>query len=295
MEIDGKIARIARRQRGLITRGQLRRLGASSSWIARRAAKGQLIRIHQGVYAVGHLPSSAVDFAGAAVLACGRGAALSHASAAALWGWRQEWKRPFHVTAAGDHKRTGIIVHGRVRLAPQDFARHEGIRVTSPARTLLDWAPSLTTPRRLRRAVKDAEFGPLTLADLADVLARFPRHSGAKLLLPFIHDLVGPTRSEFEDAFVAFCQQFELTRPNCNIKLGGYEIDAYFPQHRLAVELDGWDFHRDRGAFEYDRNKDANLLLRGIGTVRITWERLTGNAYDEAIRLRTILAQRRAP
>ncbi len=293
MGVDSAIGKLARRQRGLVTALQLHQLGLTRHAISYRLKIGRLIPVFHGVYAVGHLPSSPVDFAAAAVLACGRGAALSHASAAALWGWRQDWRRPFHVAAPSNHTREGIVVH-RVRLTNADLTRHDGIRVTSPARTLLDWAPSLPTRRQLRRAVKNAELGGMAMTALADVLERFPRHPGARLLAPFVHDETGPTRSGLEDDFVAFCKQFDLPTPQCNVKIGGYEVDAYFPEHRLVVELDSWIFHRDRGAFEHDRNKDANLLLRGIQTVRITGERLTESGYDEAVRLRTILASRRA-
>jgi very-short-patch-repair endonuclease len=290
--VDRKIAALSRRQRGFVTARQLRLLGLGRDAIRYRIRVGRLIRVYHGVYSVGHLPSSPVDFAAAAVLAGGRGAALSHASAAALWGWRQEWKRPFHVTAPSNHKRDGIVFH-HLRLAGSDVARIEGIRVTSPARTLLDVAPILPS-KQLRRAVREAQLVQrLDLGELADVLARFSRHPGARLLLPLVSESTGPTRSELEDAFLDFCRHFDLPRPEVNTRVAGYEVDAFFPDHRLAVELDGWWFHRTRDSFESDRDKDADLLLAGIETVRITWQRLTGRSRREAERLRAILNRRR--
>ncbi|HEY1567083.1 MAG TPA: DUF559 domain-containing protein, partial [Solirubrobacteraceae bacterium] len=68
-------------------------------------------------------------------------------------------------------------------------------------------------------------------------------------------------------------------------------VDAYFPEHNLIVELDGWDFHKDRRAFEDDRERDAHQLAHGIRTLRMTKERLQANPDHEAARLQTILDQ----
>lgn len=73
----------------------------------------------------------------------------------------------------------------------------------------------------------------------------------------------------------------------------GYEVDAFFAAEGVIVELDGWEFHRDRQAFEDDRVRDADMLAAGLVTVRITWERYTRTPDSEARRLKTILAARR--
>ncbi len=49
-----------------------------------------------------------------------------------------------------------------------------------------------------------------------------------------------------------------------------YEVDCYFPTHRLVVETDGWDTHRTRQAFEDDRAKDAALTASGYRVLRFT-------------------------
>ncbi len=67
----------------------------------------QLIRVHRGIYAVGHLPASVVDRAAAAVLACGPQAVLSHDSALALWGLRRQWPPEFEVTVPSRPPRAG--------------------------------------------------------------------------------------------------------------------------------------------------------------------------------------------
>ena len=73
--------------------------------------------------------------------------------------------------------------------------------------------------------------------------------------------------------------------------VNGRQVDAYFPDHNLIVELDGWDYHKDRHAFETDRERDAHQLAHGIRTLRITKDRLTTNPDREAARLKRILEQ----
>jgi very-short-patch-repair endonuclease len=79
-----------------------------------------------------------------------------------------------------------------------------------------------------------------------------------------------------------------------NTRAVGYEVDALFRPERLIVELDGWDFHGTREAFESDRDRDAETLAAGFETVRITWERLKSDPEREAARLHAILVARRA-
>ena len=100
------------------------------------------------------------------------------------------------------------------------------------------------------------------------------------------------TRSEFERAFLRFCGRFGLPRPLTLPTVHGYEVDALFADHRLIVELDGWDYHADRVAFANDRERDAFMLDHGLVTVRITWERLHEAGEREASRLHRILARR---
>ncbi len=276
-------------------RNQLLALGLNSDAIKRGVRGGWLHPEHPGVYAVGTPATTPIEHAAAAVLACGDGAALSHGSALALWGFARRWPDRPNVIAPTDRRPSKVVVHTAKTLTNKDIRIHHGIRVTSLTRTLLDCAPKL--PRKqLTRAVNDALRSPyLTRAQLADVIARNPRHRGAKLVQPFVdNDQGGPTRSEFEDAFLDFCNEHGLPRPQVNTTVCGHEVDALFPDHGVIVELDGWQFHRDRTSFESDRDRDADTLAADLVTVRITWERMTGRPREEAARLRQILARRLA-
>jgi hypothetical protein len=141
------IARLAGRQHGVVARTQLGVLGLDRSAIRRRVAAGSLHPLHGGrVYAVGLDPLSVPGRYLAAVIACGSGAVLSHRSAAGIWGLRPN-SRWLEVTATrGSAKVPGIRVHTTRMLAPQDFTVHDGIPVTSVARTLLDLSAIVKGP-----------------------------------------------------------------------------------------------------------------------------------------------------
>jgi hypothetical protein len=287
------IAQIAAGQQRNVTREQLLELGLYDEAIARRIRGGSLFRVHNGVYSVGCPPTTPLERAAAAVLACGPRAALGFGSALTLYGFWKRWDEPFEVVVAGDRRPAGIRTHRMTGLLRRDIAVEQGITVTSPALTLLHCAPRMR-PRSLMRAVNDwrrAEI--LTVEELADVVARFPLQPGAPLLRPQADHDQNPTRSGFEDDFLPFCERFGLPMPRTNIVLHGYEVDAYFEEAKLVVELDGWPFHNDRQAFEDDRERDATMLLHRIATIRITRRRLKDQPIREAARLHAILEARR--
>jgi hypothetical protein len=290
-DLEPRILALAQRQHGHIARRQLLGLGLSRGAIEGRLKSGEYIAAHRGVYGIAPRRNDPVSRAAAAVLACGDGAALSHASAASLWGFLPRWRFPLEVMADGERNRPGITAHRCQSLIPRDITRERGIRVTSPARTALDLAPRLTT-KQLTRLVNNARHdGDLRPGSLQDVVQRNRYHPGAKLLTPFAEDYSNPTNSGFEDDFLAFTAKYGLPTPQVNVRLYGHQVDAYFPEHNLIVECDGWEFHRQRSAFDDDRERDAEHLRHGIPTVRITKARLDDTPDREAKRLQEILAR----
>lgn len=289
--IDETLTALAPQHR-CVTRAQLLALGLGSAAITYRARHGRLYRVHEGVYTIGGPPRTPIERACAAVLACGPGAALSHGSALTLWGFQKRWDLPLHVTVPGDRRRPGLVVHQVPGLTRADIRTHLGIRVTSPARTVLDCAPDLPA-KRLARIVNDGRrSGLVRLPALTDMIHRFPRHPGCARLKPFLERPVGPTRSEFEDVLLPFCDRFGFPRPQVNVKINGYEVDAYFEAEGVIVELDSWGFHQDRESFENDRNRDVDNLVAGLVTYRLTWERMIGDPEHEARRLGKVLKDR---
>jgi Transcriptional regulator, AbiEi antitoxin len=291
--LEASIAAVAAKQFGYITRAQLLAIGLGPAAIKYRVKIGRLTPVYAGVYGVGYVNRTPVARACAAVLACGRRAALSHGSAATLWGFNKHWDVPFEVIAPTVRARDGVKVHRSRVLRRRDITRQHGIRVTSPARTVLDYVPRLSE-KRVRRVVNDGLRGPhLHLDDLGDVLRRNPTHPGTKRLLRFVEDPSGPTNSPLEDDFVEFAKRYGLPAPVTNTWLGGYEVDILYPAERVIVEVDGFDFHSDRDSFERDRDRDANMLEADYLTVRVTKERMSHTPGREARRLNAILDRRR--
>ncbi len=288
------VATLAAKQNGNITRRQLLDLGLDDDAIRRRARAGRLFRVYAGVYSVGRRPVTPHEWASAAVLACGAGAALSHGSAMTLWGYWRHWDTPFEVTILGNRRPKRIRVHRSTTLRRHDLTRQLGIRVTTPARTIFDISPR-QTDKAFKRTVNNALHSLwLTESQLTEAVARHANLPGARRAAKLIGLPGTPTRSGWEDDFPAFCQRHGLPAPVMGAPLGGYILDALFVAERVIVELDSWPFHGDKIAFETDRERDATTLALGFVTVRVTEERLDERPRTEAERLHAILARRRS-
>jgi very-short-patch-repair endonuclease len=280
-ERDRRIAALAGRQRGMITRVQLVALGLSHRVIDDWIARGRLHVIHRGVYALGHRALAAGGAWMAAVLASGKGAVLSHRSAAAHWELRHTAAARVDITVPGTAGRLGqcgIVLHRSSTLSPGDVTHHEGIPVTSVARTLVDLA-EVVPQRALERAVDQAEVvRRLDARGVEAVIAAHPRRPGCVRMRRILDaHSVGTTltRSELEELVLSICTRAALPRPEVNRRVAGLEVDFLWRTQRLIAEADSRRYHATRVAFERDRERDARLLLHGFRVVRLTERRLT--------------------
>ena len=257
---DAAITSVAARQHGMVTTKQLAAAGIGERAVAHRVANGRLTRIFRGVYRVGPV-TAPYGLEMAAVLATG--GALSHHSAAALWGFCPPHDGNTHVTVTNKDARSrrGLTVH---RTASLNAAVHNGLPLTTPARTLHDLTPHLE-PHELERAVEEAVIRGLTTPD---ELTTRPALRRARIEEPQL------TRSEAERRLRKLIRAARLPRPQTNTKVAGWEVDAVWPAQRLVVEVDGFAYHGNRAAFERDRRKDAALVAAGYRVVRITWRQL---------------------
>ena len=96
-------------------------------------------------------------------------------------------------------------------------------------------------------------------------------------------------RSGLERRFVEICDAAGLARPAMNLFVAGFEVDATWPDQRLVVEVDSWDFHRTRAAFETDRLRDAALHRAGFRVLRVTDRRLEEDPAGMVADLRALL------
>ena len=99
------------------------------------------------------------------------------------------------------------------------------------------------------------------------------------------------TRSELENRFIAFCARHEIPAPRTNRVVMGYEVDAFWPEANLIVELDGYAAHGTRRAFQADRERDRRLMAAGFRAVRLTLLDLA-NGRSLARELRGLLKSR---
>jgi very-short-patch-repair endonuclease len=269
---DPAIAALADRQYGVVTRAQLLNAGFTSAQIDGRLRARRLHRVHQGVYAVGHRVLTREGRWMAATLAAG--GVLSHISAAAAWDLRPTSARLIHVTVAGDlgrKRRAGIKIHRSTTLTPRDTTVHRGIPITTPARTIIDLARTLSG-RPLEHVIDLADqrglinFDDLRAANSASLHAVLSRYSPA------------PTRSELEEALVRLCDEHGIPRPETNTRIEGIEVDAVWRDKRLIVEVDGYRYHRAPSRFESDREKDIVLGAKGWRVLRFTWAQVENRA-----------------
>jgi hypothetical protein len=290
------LAAMAERQHGVVSIRQLiGPLGYSRRSVSHAVAAGRLYRLHQGVFAVGHTEISSDGWCLAAVLACGPGSLLSHYSAAWLWGLSSYSPAPYEVTTpVPRHGRLPLRIHHSRVLAGADRALQREIPVTAVPRTLLDLAARART-RRLHQYLERAEeLRLLDLGPIDDLLARTGRHPGRGRLRRALAAYRTPpfTRSEFERRFYAAVLAAGLPRPAVNFNVAGLELDLYWTEHRFAVELDVFETHRTRGAFQRDRLRQEDLLLEGIGMTRVTDVRFDREPDVVMARIARFLADR---
>jgi very-short-patch-repair endonuclease len=298
---DARIRAIAERQRGRTSRGQLLAAGVEPTAVKRRLRNGRLERVHRGVYGLPHTSGLPLAAETAALLACGEGAVLSHHSAATLWGLRPGTARPVHVTVDG--KRgcpgpQGARVHRSVTLTTVDVRRHEGLPVTSPARTLLDVAPALSD-RDIERLLDEGLFARriLTLAELAEVLRRAGNHPGRARLARAAANHTRSTRTESgpEERLLQLIRAAALPEPRLQACVLDYRLDFFWAELRLAVEVDAYGTHGSPARFEADRRRDARLLTeKGIVVLRLTKAMIEQRPWEAIATLARAVGQREA-
>jgi very-short-patch-repair endonuclease len=232
---------------------------------------GSLLRVHPGVYRVGHrAPSTEARYL-AAVLAAGEGALLSGRAAAHLLEILKGTAPAPEVTARTQRRIGGVTTHRSRRLDPRDATVLKGIPVTTVPRTLVDIAADLSLDALARACHEAGVRYRTTPAQVEAVLARRPSNPGAKQLRRIIHGDVHVTLSKLEAHFLELLRNAGLPLPVTNRPAGGRRVDCRWPEHRLTVELDGYRFHNSRHSWELDRRREREARARGEDFRRYTY------------------------
>jgi hypothetical protein len=286
--INSKEAALAawlRRHHGVITLADARRLGIDARTLARLAAAGRLTRRYPGVYVdPARSTASAASWltAGAAVLAAlGPVAALSHRSAA--WLWQLLDQPPWPVEVVLPRGTTTRLAGARVHRTQASYPPrwHDGLRLTDPARTLLDLAT--TTPGLLTTAVDRAVATRLVrFADLRAVARPDPdrRRGGAAILrahLEWVGYLGAPSPSVLESLMARIFLHYGLPRPRAEVVAGEdgeYRVDFAYPELLLAIEVKGYVWHSRPDHLAHDGRRHNELVILGWTILEFTWRQV---------------------
>ena len=265
---------LTRAQHCVIRGDQLRALGFTRSAIRHRVERGRLREYWPNAYAVGPAALSAEGVWLAAVFTSGDAAALSHASAAALWGIAPAPTWPVHVSVPypARRKRAGIRIHRRRR--PFAVTTHGGIPVTTPAQTVMDIAASLTG-HQLERMINEADKLDLVHPDALRRAAEGTPGAGAKRVRELLdRQTFLLTDSELESLFVPLARAAGLSTPSTQAWVNGFRVDFYFADEGVVVETDGGRFHRTPAQQTRDRRRDHAHLAAGLTPVRFTYAQI---------------------
>lgn len=286
--VDAAIAAIAARQHGVVGRAQLRAVPLSNQAIAKRVVAGRLHPVFTDVFAVG-VPAVRTEALRIAALISTAPSFISHRDAGEHYGVLEPIPGPVHVTVAHGRRlgRDGIVIH-RTRSLPMAERRSFGpLRVTSPARTLVDLAGVLTE-RQLTRAFDESQR--LGLAERPEILAACGRagpRRGTGILAALAREPALPVaraRNGGEAEFPRFCREHGLPVPAVNVPLLGYEVDYLWSEHGLVAELDGEHHDSPRGR-RSDVARDARLLAAGHPVLRLRRREMRTNGHLLAARI----------
>ena len=295
--VDVSINRLARDRYGVVGLRELRAVAISAEAIRTRLEDGRLHCLHRGVFAVGPGPVPRRGWWRAATLTAGRGAMLSHLHGAALRDLVTAPRDPIDVLVPDRwlRDRKGLRFHSVARLAPFERDEIDGIPVTSLARTLLDCATVVDglTHRRMYERAQRLQI--LDLTAIREVLRLRRGHRGAarlSALLDYDPTAAADAVSELERLYLDLLRSAGIPAPQVNVLVDGHLVDCYWPAADLVVELDSYEHHGDRDAFERDRAKIADLRAAGHEAVQFTYRQVTQRPAWVVARTRALLGAR---
>ena len=265
------IRALATRQHGLITWAQLSEIGVREVEVHRWLKARYLQRVLPRVYTVGHdAPSRKAELL-AAVLYAGPEAMLSHMTAA-CWHELIEYP-PAEIEVSSPRERAsvkGVRVYGRRNL---ELTLYKGLAVTSIAQTLLDLA-AVGEPRLVRKALARLDFRKqLNVTALERICGTGkPGTKALRDALAIHQPQLARANGRFEENFIEFCERWQIPMPIFNARIQGVLVDAYWPQHRLVVELDGVDAHSSTAQRHRDKSNDITLRAHGLVVLRYDWK-----------------------
>jgi hypothetical protein len=290
--VEETLAELARGSHGVVTRAEVLGAGLTRAELENRVGIGALIRVHRGVYRVGHRAPSLEAHYMAAVKACGKGALLAGRAAAHLLGILRGSPPQPEVLTLTERRVPGVISR-RARREPADGATWHRIPVTTVPRTIVDLAAVLA-PDALARAFHEAAVRHRTTPDSVEaVLVRRHNWPGARELRRVIWGEEPVSLSKLESSFIASLREAGLPVPETNCVADGRRVDCRWPEYRLTVELDSYRYHHTRHAWEQDRRREREARARGDEFRRYTWRDVVEEPAPMLADLRSLVGRDR--
>lgn len=290
---------------GVFTRREALELGISESSLFDALANGRYRKIWPGVYAVAGSPDTLWQQLAAAVLSVPAPSALSHRTAAELWGLTDRGIKHIDVvTTRWDRvRREGINYHESLDLVESDVEELGGLPVTTPVRTVVDLGA--VSPWQVERAFEaGVRRGLLTIDRVESFVSRVARKGrrGVGVIRPLLEarrKWDGVTESALEDMFLKTIYELDLPVPQKQYVLRDEDglfvcrADFAYPHSRVLIELDSEAHHMDRLSFRRDRSKQNRAAGLGWSTLRFTWWDLQDDPYQVVAHIKAMLAGRR--
>jgi hypothetical protein len=286
------LAEIAQSNGGLVTRQQCLAAGLRDDHLAYLVWRGLLARIARGVYAVGAAVPDAL------AISVGWHAAISFESAAAWYG--VDLPAPvdrLHVTVPRCRGRyaekvAGVRLH-RADVAPWDLAVLRGARVTRPLRTAMDICRHAPVDHAV--AIVDA-FLRSRLFTTTDFLhaARLSKGPG-RLRIQVAASLVDPSSGSILESLARVLMwRDDLPTPQTQVSIQGSRgwigrVDFAWPDRKVILECDGYEFHAAKEPFQRDRRRWSALTAAGWQVVVITWFDVTRDPAYVLATMREVL------
>lgn len=293
---DTWIGQLAEQQAGCVARAQALERGFSDDMIRYRLRTQRWRRVHPGVYVLGGVPSTWMQEVWAAALAVGPGVSVTHETALLLHGVRdtQLPQRPVTLTVSpGQHHRVqGAVVHQIKDLSPDHFTEIAGLRVSVPARAVVDIAAKMGS-RPLGGVLDELVVARrTTLVDVSTCLARLarPGKPGVSRLAQVL-DSRGPgfvpPHSELERRLFEALAAAGLPEPVRQLQLPGRGAiegfaDAGYPDAKMLVEADGRRWHTRARDMRRDNERDAEANRAGWITLRFLYDQIVAAPTDVA-------------
>ncbi len=297
---DNALARVAAEQDGHFTRAQALIAGFSDKTIRQRIRTGSWVSVQRGVYRSATVPAR-ISGEDAVAALCLPGGVVSHQSAARRLGFPRMGVRPVTVCVprGTTHRLPGVVIHESSDMCEDDCILRDGVRLTSPVRTVIDLAavlPELPLERLVDELLvaKVIEVG--AVGQRLEALARRgkPGVKSLRAILEARGEGYVPPESELEARVIELLASAGLPAPERQASLpwrpgAPQRVDLLFRDQRVIIECDGRRWHTRERDFERDRRRRNEATLAGWRIIHITWNELQHHPGRIIAELRLLL------